>query len=120
MGAGVHRPSRGRSGPTRSPGWRTVAAGEVDAHAFGSVLTGAETLDLAAALVGQVRMVAEQAAAFGTDSPEQALNATLGALVAGHKDRFPALAAALADTAGATDQALDFGVQRILDGVGLA
>ena len=83
------------------------------------MLTGAETLDLAAALVGQVRMVAEQAAAFGTDSPEQALNATLGALVAGHKDRFPALAAALADTAGAMDQALNFGVQQILDGVDL-
>jgi len=60
-------------------------------------------------------MVAQQAAAFGTDSPEQALNATLGALVTGHKDRFPALA----DTADATDQALDFGVQRILDGVDL-
>jgi hypothetical protein len=36
-------------------------------------------------------------------------------VVAGHKDRFPALA----DSAGATDQALDFGVQRILDGVDL-
>jgi hypothetical protein len=40
-------------------------------------------------------------------------------VVAGHKDRFPALAVALADSAGATDQALDFGVQRILDGVDL-
>jgi hypothetical protein len=76
-------------------------------------------LDVAAALVGQVRMVVQQAAEFGTHSQEQALTATLAALVAGHKDRFPALAAALADTAGATDQALDFGVQRILDGVDL-
>ena len=92
---------------------------EVAAALAGTGLTGAETLDVAAALVGQVRMVVQQAAEFGTDSPEQALNATLGALVAGHTDRFPALAAALADTAGATDQALDFGVQRILDGVDL-
>jgi AcrR family transcriptional regulator len=92
---------------------------EVAAALVGTGLTGAETLDVAAALVGQVRMLAQQAAEFGTDSQEQALNATLGVLVAGHKDRFPALAVALADTAGATDQALDFGVQRILDGVDL-
>jgi AcrR family transcriptional regulator len=92
---------------------------EVAGALGGTGLTGAETLDVAAALVGQVRMIVQQAAEFGTDSPEQALNATLGALVAGHKDRFPALAAALADTAGGTDQALDFGVQRILDGVDL-
>ena len=61
---------------------------EVAAALAGTGLTGAETLDVAAALVGQVRMVAQQAAEFGTDSREQALNATLGVL-AGHKDRFP-------------------------------
>ena len=92
---------------------------EVAAALAGTGLTGAETLDVAAALVGQVRMVAQQAAAFGTDAPEQALDATFGALVAGREDRFPALAAALADTAAGTNQGLDFGVQRILDGVEL-
>ncbi|GAA4986120.1 TetR/AcrR family transcriptional regulator [Actinopolymorpha pittospori] len=92
---------------------------EVAAALADTPLSGAETLDTAAALSGQVRMVAQQAAAYGADSPEQSLLATLGAVLAEDEDRFPAVAAALADTAGATDQALDFGIQRLLDGVEL-
>ncbi|MGW5365845.1 TetR/AcrR family transcriptional regulator [Actinopolymorpha pittospori] len=92
---------------------------EVAAALADTPLGGAETLDVAAALSGQVRMVAQQAAAYGADSPEQSLLATLGALLAEDEDRFPAVTAALADTAGATDQALDFGIQRLLDGVEL-
>lgn len=92
---------------------------EVAAALADTPLNGAETLDMAAALAGQVRMVAQQAAAYGADSPESSLVATLGTLFAEGEDRFPAVAAALADTAGATDQALDFGIQRLLDGVEL-
>jgi len=42
----------------------------------------------------------------------------LDAAVAGRAERFPALAAAVADAAaGGQDQALDFGLDRILDGL---
>lgn len=92
---------------------------EVASALAGTGLTGAETLDVVATLVAQARMVAQQVAAFGSDAPEQAINAALGDLVAAYEDRYPAMAAALADTAAGTDQALDFGIQRILDGVEL-
>jgi AcrR family transcriptional regulator len=95
---------------------------EVAAALADTKLTGPEKLDVAAALVGQVRMVAQQATAYRTASPERSLLASLGALVTEDEARFPALARALADTASnaaATDQALDFGIQRMLDGVEL-
>jgi hypothetical protein len=45
----------------------------------------------------------------------------LAALVSSREDRFPALAAALSSAAasGSKDQALEFGFDRILDGVEL-
>ena len=82
----------------------------------GTGLAGAEILDAAVTLVGHVRMVAQQGAAMGTDSPELTMDDAMGALLTAREDRFPALAAALADPAG-KDQALDFGLQCILDGV---
>jgi AcrR family transcriptional regulator len=84
-------------------------------------LNGGEILDVAVTLVGHVRTIAQQVTATGGPTPEQDVTASLAALVCGREDRFPALSAALA---GATtpelqNQALDFGLSRILDGVEL-
>ncbi|MER7667221.1 TetR/AcrR family transcriptional regulator C-terminal domain-containing protein [Kitasatospora sp. NPDC096128] len=90
---------------------RVVAA--LDGHG----LTGAERMDAAVLLAGHVRAIAEQARAVGPDvSPEAELLAALGTVVNRHADRFPAVAAAMADPDG-RDQALDFGLARILDGL---
>lgn len=84
-------------------------------------LDGGEVLDVAATLAGHVRSIAAQVAAIGYGTPEQTMSAALAVLLRDRQDRFPALAAALdsATAAGAQDQALDFGLQRILDGVEL-
>jgi AcrR family transcriptional regulator len=82
----------------------------------GTGLTGSEMLDVAGTLAGHVRTVAQQTGAMGTGDPEQAMNDTFGAVLAGRENRFPALAAALADPEG-KGQGLDFGLQCILGGV---
>jgi AcrR family transcriptional regulator len=77
----------------------------------GLPLSGAERLDTIAVLVGHARGLAEQATAQLTESG-------LVAAMAEHADRFPALAAALNDLRpGDADQAFDFGLERILDGL---
>ncbi|GAA0511209.1 TetR family transcriptional regulator [Paractinoplanes deccanensis] len=77
-------------------------------------LSGAERMDAVAVLAGQVRMIAGQA---GTAESE--LAATIELVLREHAERFPALAAAVADAAerGGRDQAFGFGVGRILDGI---
>jgi AcrR family transcriptional regulator len=83
----------------------------------GTGLTGGERLDVIAALTGQVRMIAEQGAA--SQQPEAQLTAMITGLLRDHGDRFPALAEAMTATATeqAQDQAFDFGLDRILDGL---
>lgn len=84
-------------------------------------LDGGEMLDVVVTLTGHIRTIAQQSAAAGTDTPELDLSATIMGTVRGRADRFPALAAAFASAAasGSQDQALDFGLARILDGVEL-
>ncbi|MEV4535936.1 helix-turn-helix domain-containing protein [Asanoa sp. NPDC049518] len=81
-------------------------------------LHGAEMLDVAATLAGHVRSLAQQAASMPADA-EGALDDAIAALVSGREDRFPALSAAIAAarTGGPQNQALAFGLARILDGV---
>jgi hypothetical protein len=59
--------------------------------------------------------------AAGSAGPEQNLQQGIAAVLREHRDRYPALTAALDATAeqGGSDQALDFGLARILDGVEL-
>ncbi|MGC9667493.1 TetR/AcrR family transcriptional regulator [Planosporangium sp. 12N6] len=102
----------------------------------GTGLDGGEMLDVAVTLIGHVRNLAQQVTAISapsggvstgahpgdagsTGAPEQAMASVLSTLVRDRRDRFPALAAALASAAvhGSQDQALDFGLDRILDGV---
>ncbi|SNT00559.1 DNA-binding transcriptional regulator, AcrR family [Asanoa hainanensis] len=81
-------------------------------------LHGAEMLDVAATLAGHVRSLAQQTAGMPLDA-EGALDDAIAALVAGREERFPALSAAVsaARAGGQLNQALDFGLARILDGV---
>jgi AcrR family transcriptional regulator len=97
--------------------WMEVAC----ARLAGTGLTGSEMLDVAATLIGHVRSIAQQEAAAGSASPEQNLQQGVAAVLRDHRDRYPALTAALDATVqeGGSDQALDFGLARILDGVEL-
>jgi AcrR family transcriptional regulator len=96
-------------------GWleRAVAA------LTGSGLDGAEMLDVAVLLTGHVRNLAQQISAIDPAQPEKALAANMIALLRDRSDRFPALSAAMASATqhGNQDQALTFGINRILDGV---
>lgn len=92
-------------------------------------LKGGEVLDVAATLVGHVRNLAQQltamavpdsAAANGTAAdPGSAMVAWLTLLRHGRETQYPALVAALesATGEGAQNQALEFGLELILDGV---
>jgi AcrR family transcriptional regulator len=97
--------------------WMEVAC----ARLAGTGLTGSEMLDVAATLIGHVRSIAQQDVAAGSAGPEQNLQQGIAAVLREHRDRYPALTAALDATAeqGGSDQALDFGLARILDGVEL-
>ncbi|WP_316525900.1 TetR/AcrR family transcriptional regulator [Kitasatospora brasiliensis] len=90
---------------------RVVAA--LDGHG----LTGPERMDAAVLLTGHVRGIAAQSRHTGpAGNPEAELLAALGTVIQEHADRFPAVAAAMADPGG-RDQALEFGLERILDGL---
>jgi AcrR family transcriptional regulator len=84
----------------------------------GTGMPGAEKFDVAATLAGHVRATTQQSAAANGE-PERALEAVIGRVLGVHRDRYPALCAAFADMAakGGQDQALEFGLARILDGV---
>jgi AcrR family transcriptional regulator len=84
-------------------------------------LDGGEMLDVAATLAGHVRAMAQQSPAAADGRPEQAMEAAIAAFVRGHEEHFPALKTALDSAAahGSQGKALDFGLDRILDGVGL-
>ncbi|WP_027346125.1 TetR/AcrR family transcriptional regulator [Hamadaea tsunoensis] len=99
-------------------GWMEAGVAALD----GCGLSGAERMDAMVVLVGHVRQIAQQTAQLGSaDGPENAFAQALGLVLREHADRFPAVAAALTDPAGADhrDQALDFGLRTILDGIGL-
>ncbi|MEU7178420.1 TetR/AcrR family transcriptional regulator [Streptomyces celluloflavus] len=102
-------------------GWteRAVAA------LAGTGLTGGEQLDAVLVVSGHLRAIGQVSASMGVGSarasePEQVMSAALNELLVGRSDRFPALAAAVAsveaDAAG-RGQALEFGLERILDGL---
>ncbi|MEW2437070.1 TetR/AcrR family transcriptional regulator [Streptomyces caniferus] len=86
-------------------------------------LTGGEQLDAVVVVHGHIRTLAQVSASMGLGSarakgPEGVMSAALNELLADRADRFPAVAAAAADTGGASrDQAWEFGLERILDGL---
>lgn len=82
----------------------------------GTGLTATERLDVATLLVGHARNLAAL-------PPDSGREAAFGVLVTGREDRFPALAAALAEPStpaarrAPASPTLDFGLTRILDGI---
>ncbi|MFF7129212.1 TetR/AcrR family transcriptional regulator C-terminal domain-containing protein [Streptomyces sp. NPDC008240] len=107
-------------------GPRTPGPGELSwlEHAIsaldGTGLSGAERMDAAVLLVSHVRGITQQMRAAGpAGNPEAQLGAVLADLMQAHGERFPSLAAALASVAESDghDQAWEFGLQRILDGL---
>ncbi|WP_031037363.1 TetR/AcrR family transcriptional regulator [Streptomyces sp. NRRL F-5650] len=96
--------------------WMERAVSALD----GTGLSGAERMDTAVLLTGHVRAMAQQARAAGpAGNPEAQLGGILGKLMQTHGEQFPALTAALASAARSEgqDQAWEFGLQRILDGL---
>ncbi|GAA0383453.1 TetR/AcrR family transcriptional regulator [Streptomyces luteireticuli] len=85
----------------------------------GTGLTGAERLDAVALLAGHVRGIAVQARAAGAEGPEAQIVAALGEVLREHGDGYPSVLSAMASAAEphARDQALAFGLERILDGL---
>ncbi|GHC40610.1 TetR/AcrR family transcriptional regulator [Streptomyces cinnamoneus] len=85
----------------------------------GTGLTGAERLDAVVLLTSHVRGIALQSRATGAEGPEAQLMAALGEVMRKHGDGYPSLLSAMASAAEplAQDQALAFGLERILDGL---
>ncbi|MGW6690348.1 TetR/AcrR family transcriptional regulator [Streptomyces sp. NPDC054961] len=101
-------------------GWMEHALAALD----GCGLTGSEAIDSVVLLSGHVRGIAEQERAAGPtvgEGPDAQLTSALGEVMRVHGESYPALRAALGSVAeqGGQDQALDFGLERILDGLGL-
>ncbi|MFI9046578.1 TetR/AcrR family transcriptional regulator [Streptomyces sp. NPDC053427] len=87
-------------------------------------LNGGEQLDAVVVVAGHVRAITQVSASLGLGSaqakePEQVMSAALNELLVGRSDRFPALTAALAsaEETDSRDQSLEFGLERILDGL---
>ncbi|MBT2482881.1 TetR/AcrR family transcriptional regulator C-terminal domain-containing protein [Streptomyces sp. ISL-94] len=104
----------------RELGWMERALAALE----GCGLSGAEAMDAVVLVSGHVRGIAEQeraAAGSAGAGPDAQLAAMLGEVMRVHGERFPALGAALASVAehGGQDQALEFGLERIMDGLGL-
>ncbi|MFD7415897.1 TetR/AcrR family transcriptional regulator [Kitasatospora purpeofusca] len=82
----------------------------------GKGLTGGERLDAVVLLTSHVRGIAQQSRASGTEA-EARLVAALAGVLREHGEDYPATLAAMTAPAEGRDQALTFGVERILDGL---
>jgi len=94
--------------------WTDHAVAALD----GTGLDGGERLDTVFTVAGHVRNTAQQlVTADGTrrEGGEAEFERALSGLLAEHRERYPALVAATAEST--PDQALAFGLDRILDGV---
>jgi AcrR family transcriptional regulator len=101
-------------------GWLEHAVAALD----GTGLDGGERMDAVVAVLGHVRTIAQQSRTpTGTPHhhPEEQLGTVIAELLRTHGDRYPALTAALAPAPrhSSQDNALDFGLERIFDGLGV-
>jgi len=111
---GAHAWAQEATSGARPIGPHELAWTEQALAALPDGLTGAERLDAVATIAGHVRMIAGQAG-----QAESEFAASMNHALTEHAERFPALAAALADVGahGGGDQAFSFGIERILDGL---
>jgi AcrR family transcriptional regulator len=100
-------------------GWLEQAVAALD----GTGLDGGERMDAVVVVLGHVRTIAQQTQAPpGPPQDDPAQHRTvLAELLATHGDRYPAVTAALASASrpGSPDRALEFGLERIFDGLGV-
>jgi AcrR family transcriptional regulator len=100
-------------------GWLEQAVAALD----GTGLDGGERMDAVVVVLGHVRTIAQQSRTpTGTPHhPEEQLRTSIAELLDTHGDRYPAVAAALASASrpGSQDRALEFGLERIFDGLGV-
>jgi AcrR family transcriptional regulator len=82
-----------------------------------SGLDGSEQFDSILVLVSHVRNLAQQTITTGL--AEDDINRALAEILTTEADRFPSLAAALRTAGGSPNQGLEFGLDRILDGIEL-
>jgi AcrR family transcriptional regulator len=84
----------------------------------GTGLTGPERLDAVALLNGHVRSLVQVTRA-GREDLETEIARQVGAVLSAQPDRYPQVLAAFSDSPGAAgrNNALDFGIDRILDGL---
>ncbi|WP_249359432.1 TetR/AcrR family transcriptional regulator C-terminal domain-containing protein [Nocardia cyriacigeorgica] len=83
-------------------------------------LTGPERLDTVVVLNGHVRSLALQNAGAPADGMEEQLMRQMAEVMQAAGDRYPEVTAAMSEQAGgssARDDALNFGIDRILDGL---
>ncbi|QLY32722.1 TetR/AcrR family transcriptional regulator [Nocardia huaxiensis] len=86
-------------------------------------LTAPERFDTVVLLLGHTRGLVQQVGSGTGDDAEAALKREMGTVLAEHGDRFPNVATTLAEALraptgpGGRDNALQFGIDRILDGV---
>ncbi|MFI6775159.1 TetR/AcrR family transcriptional regulator [Nocardia sp. NPDC050412] len=105
-------------------GWVNAALTALD----GTGLTGPERLDTIVLLNGHVRGLVQQVTTAGRQETAQQIAGQFAEIMVAAGDRFPLVAAAFAEEAAATGaspttggpgDALSFGIDRILDGLGV-
>jgi AcrR family transcriptional regulator len=100
------------TGPQEMAWMETALAGLADTG-----LTGSEKLDAVVLVNGHVRSLAQVTSASQQD-PEGELAGQVGHALAAHPERYPQVLAAFSDTPRSEqDNALRFGIDRILDGL---
>lgn len=85
-------------------------------------LTGGEQLDSILVITSHVRNIAQQSTTFPghtTGLTEQDMQQSLAEILTTEADRFPHLTTAMRTSAGSENQGLEFGLERILDGLEL-
>ncbi|MGW5188653.1 TetR/AcrR family transcriptional regulator [Kribbella sp. NPDC004138] len=88
----------------------------------GTGLTGGEQFDSILVVTSHVRNIAQQSSTFPgqtTGLTEEELQLSLAEILTAEAGRFPHLTAAMRTSAGSENQGLEFGLQRILDGLDL-
>ncbi|MEU4290372.1 TetR/AcrR family transcriptional regulator [Kribbella sp. NPDC026596] len=87
-----------------------------------SGLRGGEQLDSILVITSHVRNIAQQSTTFPGHSvglTEEEITQSLAEILSTEGDRFPSLTAAMRTAAGSENQGLEFGLDRILDGLEL-
>lgn len=116
---GAHRPI----GPNEL-GWTEAALAELD----GLGLSGPERLDTIVLLNGHARSLAQQVGPAGAEDAAAQLTGQFAEILSAVGDRYPAVLAAVAEETGAAagqsgtggpNDALTYGIDRILDGLGV-